>query len=826
MAGEEDSKSAFAGESDSMNVDPDFVDKPDIAKEDAPDPEDDEPENNNGYAQIEFYDNLAAELPSDIHNKLVRKYLDLFEEDKRAREKRDERYAEGIRRTGVSGDAPGGADFSGASKAVHPGLAKACVDFCAKSMKEIFPPAGPVKIQIEGKLTKEKIDRAERKRRHMNYQFTKEIKEYRSVLEQTLTQLPLGGSQFIKFYPDFLRKRPSCEFVRIDNVFFPYSCADFYSAQRVFHNDELSEFEYQRRIDSGYYTDPGVIIDVSNMEQDTRVQIQMDKVEGKEEPSTNIDGIRPIADVFMWDNIEIDDKADPEREDAPYVMTIDIVKKKIIALYRNWEEEDKTQEKMDWMVKFGFIPWDGPLEVGLPHLIGSLSASATGSLRALLDSALTQTIPTGIMLKGTTISGQTKQIGPTKITELQSRAVADDITKIFMHLPYNPPSAVMLSLLQFLDGQIEGMVKTSAETSDTNANVPVGTKLADIEQAMTVYSSIHARLHDAQRRCLEIVHRMNRFYMDDEAYDLDLGFAVKADYKGQIDVQPVSDPNIYTESQRFGQLQAAAQLVQMFPDVKFDKHALCKWALSMMRIANVDELLPDPQKPRDENPAAENIMMAMGRPAIALPDQDHISHLKTLLDFMENPMLGQNPLFMSTYMPLAINHAKQTLLYLYGDIMRTQVEHALGTSIEAVQDEDPEISKKFSELIATASPLVINKIGPIITAAMKILAPGMQYVQQQQQAQQAQNPVLLELQAKNKEADAKTGENQIEQMKVTGEQQLGQQKIQVDQEKNEVSLEKNREDNDTALQIASMKVVTGGGTGGLKDGTSLGNNEG
>lgn len=814
---------------DSELPDPDYESNPDIAQEDEDSLNEKLPLDDDGYQQDDFYENLAEKLDGQAHDELLEEVLELYDIDKTAREKRDKQYEEGIKRTGVSNDAPGGANFQGASKVVHPGLAEASIDFCARTMKELFPSSGPVRIDINGKLSKDKLDRAERKKRHMNWQFTKQIPEYRGVLENVLTQLPIGGAEFIKWYPNFLAKRPMCEFVRVDNIHFPYN-SNFYKAQRVFHSMLLSDFDVQQRVTLGLYLDDDYDDAVSDPEQ-TKTQIQIDKAEGQEFPEDNVDGLSEYIDVYIFKELdtELDPKADSDLGPAPYIMTIDVQREKIVALYRNWEEDDDTQQKMDWIVKFGFLPWDGGLEIGLCHVAGSLSGAATGSFRALLDSALAQNMPTAIMLKGTAVTGGApNSLQPGQVTEIQNRNMpgVTNIRDLIQTIPYNQPSPVLLELLQYADEKLQGIIGSATEQAEDNQNMPVGTKLANIEQSMVVYSSIHQRLHSAQQICLEIVHRINRMYMEKgQKYDDELGFAVQEDYEGEIDVQPVSDPNIFAESQRYGQLQAVLQLVQLFPQARWDLDSIIKWALAIMRLPNMDEIYPDAKNPKDENPVAENIMMVSGISAGVLPDQDHMAHLQVLLDFMR--MIMGNPVLMQMmghkYLPLAVIHAQQHIVYQYGTLMHEKVQGALGVPLAQIQDEDSEVSKKFSQLVATASPSVTAMLPQSIAGMLQVLGQAQAIVQQGAQAAQQNSPMALEAATMQNEAQKNQADAQNQQQ----ENQLKQQQIQQDGQDAELEaqtkLQSTQDDNNTALQIASMRAVTGGGkTGGLTDGTSLG----
>ena len=760
-----------------------------------------------GFEPLDFYDNLVETLSPEEETKLASKYAELYQRDKAARENRDKLYAEGIRRTGLGDDAPGGAAFDGASRAVHPGLNEACIDFAARAMRELFPPAGPVKQKIDGKVTKDKVQRAERKTRHMNFQLTKEVAEYRNVLEQVLTQAPLAGVGFIKFYPDFVRKRPACEFVRLDAVYLPYSAGDFYTAQRVGHRQLLTEYEFEQRVSSGMYIDVDYAIAVSDPEN-TQVQSAMDKVEGKQSTGYNEDGLREIVEFYCYENINDDGI-------APYIITLDVSTDKLLSVYRNWEEGDETKAKMDWLIKFGFLPWDGPLEIGLTHAIGGLSAAATGSLRALLDSAHIQNSMSGIILKGAGVTGQSKRAQPTQLVEMKAPPGMDDIRKVVHPFPFNGPSGTLLELLQFLDTQMRGVVRTAVDQSDDNPNIPVGTKLASIEQGLVVYSSIHARMHAAQAKVLEVLHRINKMYMESE-YDPELGFATKEDYEADIDVQPVSDPNIFSDFQRAGQNTLLRELSMEAPDL-FDRRAIYKRILTASRVPDIDEVMPD-KGAQDQNPATENIMMAMGTPVMALPDQDHLAHLQVHLDFANSPALGQSPVVSPTFAPLFIEHAKQHILFYYGQLLRERVESALGVDIQAIQDEDPEIAKKLSQAVAAASPLVLTDLVAHVKGVIPIVEQAQQYVQSMQPPP-PQDPTQVAAQQVQADAKAKADKTQAD---VEAKRETNATNLKVAEIKANTDMQKNRDDNETALTIASMRELSGHSPGNIKDGTGLG----
>jgi hypothetical protein len=648
----------------------------------------------------DFYANLAEELISinDLED-LATRYIDLIDNDRQARKKRDKQYEEGLRRTGMGDDAPGGAQFLGASKVVHPMMAEACVDFASRAIKEMFPPDGPAKTKILGDVTDEKTETAERKRDYMNWQLTEQIEEFRDEQEQMLTQLPLGGSQFMKLWYDEKKRRPCAEFVAIDNILLPFASANFYTSQRVTEQQDISEWEFKQRISRGLYRDVNFIRTTSEPEQ-TAAEKANAKIEGKQFEDGE-DGLRRVYHIYTWLELEDDTRADGES--APYIMMIDELDRKVLGLYRNWEEGDETMTKLDWLVEFKFIPWRGAYAIGLPHLIGGLSAAATGSLRALLDTAHVNNSLTMLKLKGAKVSGQSDQIEITQVTEIEGGIGVDDIRKIAMPMPFNPPSPVLYQLLGWLTTEAKGVVTTAEEKiADANSNMPVGTTQALIEQGAVVFSSIHSRLHDAQRRVLHILGRINRWHLDEQRKgDIVAELPIKReDFRRNSDVVPVSDPHIFSETQRVAQMQSVMQLSAQFPAI-FDQRAVVSRMLKQLKVPNVNELMPNTGKPAELNAADENSAMALGRPAFAYPRQDHLAHIQTHLTFALDPSLGSNRLIAPKFIPQALEHIKQHMMLWYTQQVQGYVLAA--GDVKLGKYEDSKIAKEIDRAIAVAS---------------------------------------------------------------------------------------------------------------------------
>jgi hypothetical protein len=685
----------------------------------------------------EFYENLAETFDESMLQSLASEYLDLIDVDQESRSQRDKQYEEGLRRTGLGKDAPGGATFDGASKVVHPIMAEACVDFAASSAKELLPPDGIVKSNIKGEADRIKMETADRKADFMNWQLTEQVPEFRDEMEQLLTQLPLGGSQFLKWRFDSEQRRPTCEWVPIDNIYLPYASTNFYTAQRVTEVQDITEDVFLQRVEAGIYKDiDSTYTSDAPLTEQTRSEQANNKIEGKQEPSKNVDGLRRVYEITCF--LRLDDDSETDGARAPYILTIDETTSKVIGLYRNWECNDDKFEKLDWYVEFKFIPWRGAYAIGLPHLIGGLSAALTGSLRALLDAAHINNSQTMLKLKGGRIGGQSDRIEPTQVIEIEGAPGVDDVRKIAMPMPFNPPSSVLFNLLGWLTDAAKGVVTTSEEKiADANSNTPVGTTQALIEQGAKVFSSIHARLHRSQAKSLAIISRLNHWYL--EEMDNQSGAEIKVrDFASNSDIRPVSDPNIFSETQRVAQNQALLQMASSAPPGMFDLRAIYRRVMEQLKIPSIDEILPNPLGAKESNPALENVSMTMGRAAAAYPDQDHIAHIKIHLAYAENPAYGGNPVIGPTFAPHALEHIKQHLTLHYLQSMRAYVAQAAGGKDTLDLHQEKPLDLEAQQALALASQMVGEDAQQNLAQYVQQIQVLSQKVAQAQQAQQQQ----------------------------------------------------------------------------------------
>jgi hypothetical protein len=781
--------------------------------------------------ETDFDANLAEIMDENERKTLAMELIEDIERWRKEREPRDKKFSEGIKRTGMGEAAPGGAPFDGASEVTHPILLECAVDFQASVMKELFPPSGPVRIYIPGKMKPDKRKKAERKRDHMNWQLTEEIEEYRSELEVLTMQLPIIGDGYQKFYFDPNLGRVATEYISDDCIISPFSAKTFYTDDFA-HMQYYTDQEVEMKVENGDWLDidspaPGSIPDK------TKTQEAQERVEGKEEMGMNEEGIRTVYELYaIRRKFDFDDKS--EGKSAAYIIVVDEQANDIRSIRRNWDEKDQLRRKLDHIVQYKFFPWKGTKGIGFVHLIGSMAAAMTGSLRALLDTAHINNFPSLLKLKSK-VGGQNIQLEATGVTEIEGSTPTDDIRKIIMPVPFNPPSPVLFQLLGFLDTAAKGVVATAEEKiADASNNGPVGTTLALIEQGSKVYSNIHSRMHYSQKKSLSIIHRLNKYHLDDKITIEELGDLIiyRKDYEGPMDVIPVSDPNVFCETQRYAQLQAVRQLKTEDPDL-FNRRALVKRELEQLRIPDYEELLvPEPEQ-KKANPVAENIAMAMGKPAFVFPDQDHISHCKVLMAFMTDTNLGASPLIAPGYMQLALKHLHDHVVMWYGSYMYDTMKQIIGPEVDDMMQQD-ELAPKIDRILSLVAGEAHGNMKQILDALPPVIQQAQQLIQQY--APKPQDPMSREvdrksqrdqgelqikgaqLQLKGKQADTNAQSDQTR-AAIAGQEVAVQREIA--DNKNATELQRTTQDNMTAVTIAHMDNEAHKDSA-LKDGASLG----
>jgi len=751
---------------------------------------------------LSFYENIIDQIEKsgDIDlETMISKLMDDIKRDKESREKRDEEYAVAIKRTGLGKEAPGGADFEGSNKTVHPMMLEASVDFASRAIKELMPANGPVNSFVPGERpTSDRLEKADRKKEYMNWQFLVQMPDFRTEMEQLLTQLALGGSQYLRLIWDHNKKRPVPCFWPSDQVYLPYHASNFYTAERVTIAEPITRNEFEQRIKDGIYRDI-LPAPAGQLPEPSKAKEATDKVEGKDNAydSYNQDGVRIIYEVQLL--IDLDEKCGL----APYRILIDESSNKCVGIYRNWEENDDKLEPMFWMAEFPFVPWRGAYSIGLGQMIGSLSAAATGALRALLDSAQINNFPSLIKLKGANFSGQSKDLNVTQITELEGGIAGnDDVRKLIMAVPYNPPSAVLFQLLEFTVASGQGVVRTTFDKlGEQSTDMPVGTTLALIEEGMRVMSAIHLRLYHAMTYMLKILHRINRMYLTDGAQEDEVGdiLAYREDFQLPMDIVPVADPEIFSDVQRLAQMQIVEQRAQAMPGI-YDPRKVEERILERTKIPNYEELLVPLQTPTETNAVNENMAMTLGRPVAAFPEQEHLAHIQVHLDYFQSPMLGQSPLIAPTFIPMLMEHIKEHIAFWYVNAAFKMVQQSMQSNDEEMNeimsDEDPEARREMDKLLGDISQelgemagSVFNGLPPIIQKAMELM---------EQYKPQPEIPI-----DPNKQMEIES-KQQIEQMKI---EYKTQEQTQQDTAKKELAfMELDSKERQTAITSAEQEA--------------------
>ena len=421
---------------------------------------------------------------------------------------------------------------------------------------------------------------------------------------------------------------------------------------------------------SGLYRD----LDLSSPSDDNDLSESRkatNKIEGNEEDSTvyNEDGLREIYMLYVDLKVDGDEYADGRT--APYILHIENATQQVLGLYRNWSEDDATYSKKHWMVEYVFLPWRGAYGVGLAHIIGSLAGSATGALRALLDSAHIANFPGGLKLKAGRTAGQSLSINATELAEIDAPAGIDDIRKLVMPFPFAGPSPVLYQILEWLTGQAEGVIATANESiAGAGANMPVGTALALIEHGSTNFSAIHSRCHASLKRELEILHRLDAENITDQEVIEELGELVvtRQDFQGPMDIIPVSDPNIFSEAQRYAQFQA---LMQLSADPKFGPFfkpdQLLQRGLRILQIPDADDIAKLPKEPKRLGALDENYVVCAPEPSPikVYMEQDDMAHIRAHLMFLTSPVFGSNPLIGPQAYGALMPHVRDHLTALY-----------------------------------------------------------------------------------------------------------------------------------------------------------------
>ena len=705
----------------------------------------------------DFNANLAEELDSQALAQLAGDLTGDYDEDISARKDWIQTYVDGLELLGMKIEERA-EPWEGACGVYHPLLSEALVKFQSETIMETFPAQGPVKTQLIGKETPEKKEAATRVQQDMNYQLLEKMPEYRPEHERMLWGLGLAGNAFKKIYYDPSLERQVAMFIPAEDIVVPYGASSLESAERVTHVMRKTENELKRLQVAGFYRD----IELGSPEN------TLDEVEKKIAEKM---GFKATSDdrykiLEMHVDLDLPGFEDEDGIALPYVVTIEKGTNEILAIRRNWNPDDKTKQKRQHFVHYGYVPGFGFYCFGLIHLVGAFAKSGTSLIRQLVDAGTLSNLPGGFKARGLRVKGDDTPIAPGEFRDVDvpSGTIKDNL----MPLPYKEPSQVLYSLL----GTIveEGRRFASAgdmKVSDMSANAPVGTTLAILERTLKTMSAIQARIHYSMRQEFKLLKGIIRDYTPEEySYEPEEGsrLAKQSDYD-QVDVIPVSDPNAATMAQKIVQYQAVLQLAQGAPQI-YDLPQLHRQMLDVLGIKNAQKLIPlnDDMKPVD--PVSENMAAITNKPLKAFIFQDHQAHITTHVSFMQDPkiaaMIGQSPNGQALMASLQA-HIAEHLGFAY----RRQVEEQLGITLPMPDEEKglpQEVEVELSRLVAEG--------------AQRVLGINQAEVQAQQAQQAAQDPVV---QMQQQDMMIKQGELQRKSAKDQADAMFKAKQLQIDE---------------------------------------------
>ncbi len=649
-----------------------------------------DPEAVNQPGTNEHFDNLADLLPEDVLGSLGSELYENYMQYKASRKDWEDAYTKGLDLLGFKYENRT-QPFTNASGATHPVLAEAVTQFQAHAYKELLPANGPVHTQIMGVINRQKEDQATRVKNFMNYQLMNVMKEYEPEFDQLLFYLPLSGSAFKKVYYDELLGRAVSKFVPADDLIVPYTATSLEDADAIVHVLKMSENDLRKKQVAGFYRDIEITPGYS---QETEV----DKKERE------LEGVRKTRDEQMFTILEVhtnldlegfedkDMEQNPTGIKLPYIVTIDTSSREVLSIRRNYKVEDPLRNKIEYFAHFKFLPGLGFYGFGLIHMIGGLSRTATNALRQLLDAGTFSNMPAGFKQRGIRVRDEAQSIQPGEFRDVD--APGGNIRDAFMPLPFKEPSSTLLQLMGIVvnAGQRFAAI-ADMQVGDGNQQAAVGTTIALLERGSRVMSAIHKRLYVALKKEFVLLADVFKQYLPPEyPYDVIGGQRnIKvADFDDKVDIMPIADPNIFSQSQRITLAQTELQLAMSNPGMH-NMYEAYRDMYTAIGVKNIDKILPPPQQPMPMDPAAENIMAMSGKPFQAFKGQDHRAHITSHLNFMATNMVKNNPMIMGALQKNVFEHISLMAQEQLEIEFRDEIQQLM--QLQQMAQQNPQISQ-------------------------------------------------------------------------------------------------------------------------------------
>jgi len=704
-----------------------------------------------------FNSNLAEILDEGYLQSLSNDLMDKVENDRSSREDWETAYTKGLDLLGFKYEERT-RPFRGAASVNHPVLAQAVTQFQAMAYVELLPSDGPVRTQVVGANNEQLQLAAERVKEYMNYEITHVMEDYNPEMDQLLFQLPLSGSAFKKVYYDEVQGRATSKFIPAEDIIVPYGASDLDSCDRISQIVKMSMNDLRKKQVSGFYRD--VDLQAYDGDDESGLQEKMDRIDGVNPNSYQMDDMSELYEMHVGLDLEGFEDLNPKDGEPsgiklPYVVTIDRSSNKVLSIYRNYVEGDPLKRKNEYFVHYKFLPGLGFYGFGLIHMIGGLTRTATTALRQLLDAGTLSNLPAGYKSRGLRIRDDDQPLQPGEFRDVD--APNGIIREALMPLPYKGPDQVLMQLLGFcVDAAKQFATVADMQTSEIGkSQTPVGTTMALMERGTKVMSAVHKRLHFAQKKEFKLLAKIFKVALP-PVYPFNVQGGprqIKAlDFDDNIDILPVSDPNIFSMSQRVTLAQNQLQLAQSNPQMHNLREAYRRMYIAL-GIKDIEQILPIPPQPQPQDPAMEHSVVLRGAPLQAFPEQNHELHIKAHRTFMSSVLVKANPM---------------AVMNLVSHIMQHTSLLATQTVDQAMVEEAEKLRQQFGEQVPPEAlqALQAQRATAIDNEIVKITE---QMVTEEQESMQDQNmdPLVLlkqqELALKQSEMEMQAqlkGENQ------------------------------------------------------------------
>jgi len=672
----------------------------------------------------DFNSNLAEVLDDSYLQGLANELLEKVDNDKSTREDWEQAYTKGLDLLGFKYEERT-RPFRGASSVNHPMLAQAVTQFQAMAYVELLPSDGPVRTQVVGANTTELQQSAERVKDYMNYEITHVMEDYNPEMDQLLFQLPLSGSAFKKVYYDEVAGRATSKFIPAEDVIVPYGCSDLDSCERITQVLKMTMNDLRKKQVSGFYLDNDTInYDSGNQ---SGLQEKKDSIDGESPGTYAMEDMAELYELHVDLDLENFEDINPKDGEPsgiklPYVVTIDRSTNSILSVYRNYNANDPIKRKNEYFVHYKFLPGLGFYGFGLIHMIGGLTRTATSALRQLLDAGTLSNLPAGFKSRGLRIRDDDQPLQPGEFRDVD--APNGIIREALMPLPYKGPDQVLMQLLGFcVDAGKQFAAVADMQMSEIGSSqTPVGTTMALMERGTKVMSAVHKRLHYAQKKEFNLLAKIFKLVLP-PVYPYNVSGGPREikmlDFDDNIDILPVSDPNIFSMSQRVTLAQNQLQLAQAAPQMHNLYEAYRRMYIAL-GVKDVEQILPIPKGPQPQDPALEHSTVLLGSPLQAFQDQNHELHIKAHRLFLSSVLVKSNPMAVVNL----VSHINQHVSFL----ATLTVEQALVVEAEKLRKEFGEMipPEKIQELQAQRASLIDTEIVKITEQMVLEEAESMQ----------------------------------------------------------------------------------------------------